>query len=152
MGLFRQGIRQRTLYKDVRNVRNRYLHSGPLINVRPDALRMIPAAYRLIVIFFGFPEDLFDLGVGIGCIKPFDPRFQEFYLQNYVHDDDFAPARRLSTSATAGMPEEPARRGNGQAERPRMATLPWSDAWACVTGVDSEYSGALLMAPLESPL
>jgi hypothetical protein len=74
----------KALYKDVRN---RYLHSGPLSGAATDAPRMIGAAYRLIGIFFGFPEDLFNLATEIGCLNPSDARFQEFYLPE-LHDDE----------------------------------------------------------------
>jgi len=74
----------KVLYKEVRN---RYLHSGPLTSARSDALRMIQAAYRLIGIFFGFPEDLFNLDIEIGCVNPSDPRFQEFYLPELRSDE-----------------------------------------------------------------
>jgi len=66
----------KALYKDVRN---RYLHSGPLTDLHADAVRSINAAYRLIIIFLGFPEDLFNLAESIGCRNPEDPRFKEFY-------------------------------------------------------------------------
>ncbi len=75
----------KALYKDVRN---RYLHSGPLEDAGADAPRMIGAAYRLIGIFFGFPEDLFNLATEIGCINPSDPRFQEFYLPELRSDEN----------------------------------------------------------------
>jgi hypothetical protein len=67
----------KSLYKDVRN---RYLHSGPLTDLHSDALKVVTAAYHLVGIFLGFPEDLFNLNVGLGCIRPEDPRFKEFYI------------------------------------------------------------------------
>jgi len=75
----------RALYKDVRN---RYLHSGPLAGAGADAPRTINTAYRLIGIFLGFPEDLFNLAKGIGCINPSDARFQEFYLPELRSDEN----------------------------------------------------------------
>ena len=61
-------------------IRCKYLHSGPIECLRADALRAIKAAYRLMNIFIGFPEDLFTLtGRGLACKNDKDPRFLEFY-------------------------------------------------------------------------
>jgi len=63
-----------------RDVRCRYLHCGEIQNMRQDALSTITAAYRLLRIFIGFPEDLFSLKNGaISCENETDPRFLEFY-------------------------------------------------------------------------
>ncbi len=61
------------IYKEIRC---RYLHSGVIRNMRQDALRAITAAYKLMKIFIGFPEDLFD---GVTCKDEADPRFLAFY-------------------------------------------------------------------------
>jgi len=61
-------------------VRCRYLHSGEIQNIRHDALMVITAAYKLMTIFIGFPEDLFSLINGSpACKNETDPRFLEFY-------------------------------------------------------------------------
>jgi len=63
-----------------REVRCRYLHSGEIQNMRKDALRAITAAYKLMTIFIGFPEDLFSwMGGSPACKNENDPRFLEFY-------------------------------------------------------------------------
>jgi hypothetical protein len=63
-----------------RDVRCSYLHSGEIQNMRQDALRAITAAYKLMIIFIGFPEDLFSLiNGGLACKNKDDPRFLEFY-------------------------------------------------------------------------
>jgi hypothetical protein len=41
------------------DIRNRYLHSGPITNMADDARRAVKAAYKLLTIFLGFPPDLF---------------------------------------------------------------------------------------------
>jgi hypothetical protein len=66
-----------SIFKDVRC---RYLHSACIADLRGDALRSVNAAYRLLTIFLGFPEDLFRLTAGIECTNISDPRFIEFYL------------------------------------------------------------------------
>jgi hypothetical protein len=69
-----------------RDIRNRYLHCGEIQNMRQDALRTIKAAYRLMTIFIGFPEDLFSwMGGGPACKNETDPRFLEFY-KPYIED------------------------------------------------------------------
>jgi hypothetical protein len=69
-----------------REVRCRYLHCGEIQNMRQDALRTITAAYRLMTIFIGFPEDLFSwTGGGLACKNEADPRFLEFY-KPYMED------------------------------------------------------------------
>lgn len=62
------------------DIRCRYLHSGEIQNIRHDALRAITAAYKLMTIFIGFPEDLFSfINGGPACKNEADPRFMEFY-------------------------------------------------------------------------
>ncbi|MHC4073435.1 MAG: hypothetical protein ACYSWW_18135 [Planctomycetota bacterium] len=69
-------------------IRCRYLHSGEIQNMRNDALRTITAAYRLMTIFVGFPEDLFSLSGGVPtCKNQHDPRFMEFY-KPYMQEND----------------------------------------------------------------
>jgi len=69
-----------------REVRCRYLHCGEIQNLRHDARRTITAAYKLMTIFIGFPEDLFSLMGGIPtCKNEDDPRFLEFY-KPYMQD------------------------------------------------------------------
>ena len=68
-------------------IRCRYLHSGEIQNIRHDALRAIAAAYKLMKIFIGFPEDLFSLtNEGPACKNEADPRFLEFY-KPYMQDE-----------------------------------------------------------------
>ena len=68
-------------------IRCRYLHSGEIQNIRHDALRAIAAAYKLMKIFIGFPEDLFSLiNGGPACKNEADPRFLEFY-KPYMQDE-----------------------------------------------------------------
>jgi hypothetical protein len=66
----------KSVYKDIRC---KYLHSGPIRNLRKDCLRSVNAAYRLVSIFLGFPADLFRLTHAIECKNTSDPRFIEFY-------------------------------------------------------------------------
>ncbi len=67
-------------------VRCRYLHCGEIQNLRDDARRAIVAAYRLMTIFIGFPEDLFSWrGGSPACKSENDPRFLEFY-KPYIQD------------------------------------------------------------------
>jgi tetratricopeptide (TPR) repeat protein len=66
------------------DIRCRYLHSGEIRNIRQDALRAITAAYKLMKIFIGFPEDLFD---GVTCKDEADPRYLAFY-KPYLHDKE----------------------------------------------------------------
>lgn len=68
------------------DVRNRYLHSGAIADMRADALRAVKAAYKLLGIFLGFPQDLFRFTSGIECSNPNDPRFKAFYEKAIVHD------------------------------------------------------------------
>ncbi len=68
------------IYKEIRC---RYLHSREIQDMRRDALRAITAAYKLMKIFIGFPEDLFD---GVTCKDETDPRFLEFY-KPYIQDE-----------------------------------------------------------------
>ena len=67
------------IYKEIRC---RYLHSREIQNMRQDALRAITAAYKLMKIFIGFPEDLFD---GVTCKNESDPRYMAFY-KPYLQD------------------------------------------------------------------
>jgi hypothetical protein len=62
------------------NIRCRYLHSGAIGDMAADALRAAGAAYRLLKIFLGIPNDVtgFDNGA-IVWTKPGDPRIQVFY-------------------------------------------------------------------------
>ena len=69
------------IYKEIRC---RYLHSGEIQNMRNDALRSIAAAYKLMKMFIGFPEDLFD---GVTCKDETDPRFLAFY-KPYLQDKE----------------------------------------------------------------
>lgn len=68
------------------DIRCRYLHSGEIRNMRQDALRAIAAAYRLMKIFVGFPQDLFD---GVTCRNTLDPRYLVFY-KPYLQDMELA--------------------------------------------------------------
>jgi len=67
------------IYKEIRC---RYLHSREIQDMRRDALRAITAAYKLMKIFIGFPEDLFD---AVMCKNDADPRFLAFY-KPYLQD------------------------------------------------------------------
>jgi hypothetical protein len=69
-----------------KNIRCRYLHSSAITDLPGDALRGITAAYRLLTIFLGFPDDLFRFTSGIECIKPADPRFIEFYASRIASE------------------------------------------------------------------
>jgi hypothetical protein len=70
-----------------RDIRCRYLHSGPIQCLRNDALRTVTAAYKLMTIFIGFPEDLFSwIGGSPMCKNEADPRFLEFY-KPYMQDE-----------------------------------------------------------------
>jgi len=61
-------------------IRCRYLHCGEIKCLRDDARRTIAAAYKLMTIFIGFPEDLFSwINGGPACKNEADPRFLEFY-------------------------------------------------------------------------
>jgi len=75
------------LYDIYREVRCRYLHCGEIQNLRKDALRAVTAAYKLMTIFIGFPEDLFSwMGGRPACKNEADPRFLEFY-KPYLQDE-----------------------------------------------------------------
>jgi hypothetical protein len=68
------------LYDIYQEVRCRYLHCGEIKCLRDDARKTITAAYKLMTIFIGFPEDLFSWKTGMPvCRKETDPRFLEFY-------------------------------------------------------------------------
>jgi len=67
-------------------IRCRYLHSRKIQNIRHDAIRAITAAYKLMTIFIGFPEDLFSwTGGSPACKNEDDPRYIEFY-KPYIRD------------------------------------------------------------------
>jgi hypothetical protein len=69
------------------DIRCRYLHSGPIQCLREDALRSVSAAYKLMTIFIGFPEDLFSwMGGRPTCKNNADPRYVEFY-KPYIVDE-----------------------------------------------------------------
>jgi len=71
------------LYTDVRC---KYLHCGEIKCPRNDALRAVTAAYKLMTLFIGFPEDLFSWTQGCpACNNENDPRFLEFY-KPYIQD------------------------------------------------------------------
>lgn len=68
-------------------IRCSYLHSGPIEDIRNDALKTITAAYKLMGLFIGFPNDLFSLIDGaLVCTNEKDPRYIEFY-KPYIHDE-----------------------------------------------------------------
>jgi len=70
-------------------IRCRYLHCGEIKCLRRDALRAVAAAYKLMKIFIGFPEDLFSwINGGPACKNEADPRFLEFYKPYYVQDEE----------------------------------------------------------------
>ncbi len=70
-----------------RDIRCRYLHCGEIQSLRNDARRAVTAAYKLIKIFLGFPEDLFSWMGGMpACKNESDPRFLEFY-KPYMSDE-----------------------------------------------------------------
>jgi hypothetical protein len=72
-----------TLHEDVRNA---YLHSSPLGDVKANALRAANDAYKLIGIFLAFPPDLFRFNNGqLECLNNADPRFLAFY-QAHLRD------------------------------------------------------------------
>jgi len=61
-------------------IRCRYLHCREIKCLRDDARKTIAAAYKLMTIFIGFPEDLFSwINGGPACKDEADPRFIEFY-------------------------------------------------------------------------
>ncbi|MGA2914575.1 MAG: hypothetical protein ABSE89_00915 [Sedimentisphaerales bacterium] len=65
------------IYKEIRC---RYLHSREIKDMRRDALMAITAAYKLMKIFIGFPEDLFSWTNGSPvCKNEADPKFLAFY-------------------------------------------------------------------------
>jgi hypothetical protein len=69
------------------DVRCQYLHCGEIKCLRRDALRAVTAAYKLMSIFIGFPQDLFSLNGGaLTCKNETDPRFLEFY-KPYMQDE-----------------------------------------------------------------
>jgi len=70
------------------DVRCKYLHCGEIKCLRRDALRAVAAAYKLMTIFIGFPEELFSFTGVIPptCKNETDPRFLEFYKPYYVQE------------------------------------------------------------------
>jgi hypothetical protein len=71
-----------------RKVRCRYLHCGEIQSLRNDARRSVAAAYKLMTIFIGFPQDLFSLtGGDLACKNNADPRFLEFY-KPYMQNEE----------------------------------------------------------------
>lgn len=63
-----------------RNIRCRYLHSDAIGDMAADALRAASAAYRLLNIFLGIPNDVAGFGDGgIVWTTPGDPRIRVFY-------------------------------------------------------------------------
>lgn len=77
------------IYKEIRC---RYLHSGEIRNMRQDALRAVTAAYKLMKIFIGFPENLFSwINGSPACKNEADPRFLEFY-KPYLQDKELTEA------------------------------------------------------------
>jgi hypothetical protein len=80
-----------------KNIRCKYLHSGEILDLPADTLSSVRAAYRILTIFLGFPEDLFCFSTGcIECLNPSDPRFKEFYLLRLT------PSEVESTSPAPG--------------------------------------------------
>src|SRR5713101_2013923 len=75
----------KAIYEDVRN---RYLHSGTIGDLRIAALRSIRAAYRLIGIFLAFPEDLFGFNEkgALHAKNVNDPRYKAFFAPNLIAD------------------------------------------------------------------
>jgi hypothetical protein len=68
-----------------KEIRCRYLHSGEIGDLQSDALRSARAAYRLIGLFLGFPNDLFQIEAGaMKCLNEGDPRFVTLY-KKHVH-------------------------------------------------------------------
>jgi len=67
----------KTMYKEIRC---RYLHSGAIANMAEDARASVRASYKLLKVFLGFPEELFEFTSGIKCKNDNDPRFKVFYL------------------------------------------------------------------------
>jgi hypothetical protein len=76
----------RELHFVYQEIRCKYLHSGPIQNLDADSLRSVRAAYRLLTIFLGFPQDLFDVASGFRCRNAQDPRFVEFYKPEMSND------------------------------------------------------------------
>jgi hypothetical protein len=70
------------LKKMYTDIRCKYLHSGDILNIESDARTSVNAAYKLLKIFLGFPEYLFEFTSGINCKNENDPRFKAFYLPN----------------------------------------------------------------------
>lgn len=69
------------------DIRCKYLHSGDISTMESDARAAVNAAYKLLRIFLGFPEELFEFTSGIKCKNEDDPRFKTFYLPNMREND-----------------------------------------------------------------
>jgi hypothetical protein len=68
----------RTIYREIRC---RYLHSGEIKDLAADALKSARAAYRVLGLFAGFPQDLFTFVEGrLTCNNVRDPRYVALYL------------------------------------------------------------------------
>lgn len=67
---------------DVRSLwftRSKYLHAGPLDDLKNDAARSVRIAYALLKKFLGFPDELFEFTSGIACKDFSHPLVQVFY-------------------------------------------------------------------------
>lgn len=73
------------------DIRCKYLHSGDITNMPAEARASVTAAYKLLKIFLGFPEELFDFTGGITCKSESDPRFKAFYLPNIREEKNPKP-------------------------------------------------------------
>jgi len=70
-----------------REIRCRYLHCGEIQSLRENARRAIAAAYRLMSVIIGFPEDLFEWKHGAPvCKNEGDARYLEFY-KPFIQDE-----------------------------------------------------------------
>lgn len=66
-------------------IRNTYLHSAPIGDMRKDALRAASSAHRLIELFLGVPGTLFTFqNGGLVCKNEKDPRYIVFYKPKIV--------------------------------------------------------------------
>jgi hypothetical protein len=71
-----------------KNFRCKYLHSGEILDLPADTLRSVRVAYHVLIIFLGFPEDLFRFSTGtIECLNLADPRFIEFYRPSLMPNE-----------------------------------------------------------------
>ncbi len=60
--------------------RSKYLHAGPLDELKADAARSVCIAYALLKKFLGFPDELFEITSGIACKNLSHPIVQVFYI------------------------------------------------------------------------